>query len=392
MKKIISIILLSLSFFSCVKENKGDVSTVTDDFNRELILSNWVQNLIIPAYADFKTKVEDLQNTAIAFVNNPNVTTQATLQNALFEAQKKWQHVAMFELQGTTRIYMNTYPVDRETSVFPDNNSNEDNATLEENLSKSVTEINQINFENSSGTIDEQGFAALDFLINKENALSKFTELNTAESYKAYLNKVVDRVVVLTNTAHSYWVNNANSIIANSGSSASASFDKMANDYINYVEQGFRENKIAIPSGKRNNIKKVQAVESYYSSEHSKELFEEAYKAVKNFYYGTSYDGNQTAEGIKDYLDYLSAEVYISNENRYVPITTFIEAKFKDIDTAVNDLDADFVTYLNSLPEMTPATKMHHAFNEIQEYVILIKVNAFQALNIRIDYVDSDGD
>ncbi|NIJ45675.1 hypothetical protein FHR24_002143 [Wenyingzhuangia heitensis] len=389
MKKLLSFIIIILLVSSCVKVKDRDIATTTDNFNRQLILNNWVNNLVIPAYADFKIKMDNLKLESTAFVNTPTTDTQQELQVAMFEAQKVWQHVAMFELQSSngTRIYMNTYPIDRETSTNPSPNSNEDDRTLEANLSESLTEINNISFENTSGTIDEQGFPALDYLINKENSLSKFTDNETAENYKTYLNKVVDRMVDLTNRANTYWTTNASTIIANSGSSATASFDKMANDYINYVEQGFRENKIANSSGKRDGIENILAVEGYYSSENSKIYFNEAFKAVKNFYYGTSYDGTKTNEGIKDYLDYLNAEVYISSENKDVKISEQIDAKFSEIENTVATLNDDFVIQVTE-----DNSKMYNAFNVVQEYVVLIKTNTFQALNVKIDYVDSDGD
>ncbi|ANW96007.1 hypothetical protein AXE80_06805 [Wenyingzhuangia fucanilytica] len=382
MKKTLSILLISTFFYSCVKENNID----GDGYNRESVLTNWVNNLVLPAYADFKIKMNDLEVKSNTFISSPDPNTIGDLQQALFQAQKVWQHVAMFELQGDTRIYMNTYPIDRETSTVPFPNSNEDDTTLESNLEGSISEINQIDFT-KSGSIDEQGFAAFDYLINKDDALTKFTSDITKDKYKAYLTKVLNRMIALTNTSKTYWQNNAASIIANNGSNANASFDKMVNDYINYVEQGFRENKIATPSGKRDNLKNAEAVESYYSSEHSKEFFEESFKAINNFYYGISYDGSTTGAGLKTYLDYLNAEVYISNDNKNYKITDFVDIKFTNITTASESLATDFVTQVE-----TDNSKMITMFNNIQEYVFLFKTNIFQALSVNQDYVDSDGD
>ncbi|NJB84143.1 imelysin family protein [Wenyingzhuangia aestuarii] len=389
MKKLLSLLAISVSLFSCVKENNTSVS---DNFNRTLVLTNWVYNLAIPAFEDFNEKIALLEEKSNAFISSPDGATQGELQIALFNAQKSWQHVAMFELQGTTRIYMNTYPIDRETSTEPFNNSNEDDTTLAGNLAGTVADINAINFVTTSGTIDEQGFAALDYLINNENALTQFTEPSSSDAHKAYLSKVVDRMVGLADNANTYWTTNASSIIQNSGRSATASFDLMLNDYTNYIEQGFRENKIATPSGKRDNIKNAKAVESYYSSEHSKELFEEAFKAVQNFYDGTSYDGTSTGAGLKTYLDYLNATAYVSEENKDINISKLVENKFTEIETAANDLDADFVPYIESLEGVTPATKMFTVFNEIHDYVLLLKNQIFPAINVIQDYQDSDGD
>ncbi|WP_010135863.1 imelysin family protein [Ochrovirga pacifica] len=394
MKKIIGLLVLSVSLVSCVKENNGTTQK-TDEFNRALILENWVNNLVLPAFTDFKSKIEDLKIKENRFVSNPTTTTQTELQEALFQAQKVWQHVAMFELQAEangsnqngTRIYMNTYPIDRETSTNPFPNSNEDDRTLEENLNGTPETINNLDFKNTSGTIDEQGFPALDYLINSENILQKYIDPTTAANYKTYMTKIVDRMVTLSNGAYNYWTNNADKIIANSGSSSSASFDKMVNDYINYVEQGFRENKISNASGKRDGIKNKFAVEAYYSSENSKIYFNEAFKAVQNFYKGISYDGTTNKEGLDDYLDYLDAEVYVSSKNEDVKLTDQVVKNFASIQNTVATLNDDFVVQTEQDP-----SKMITTFNVIQDYVVLIKTNALEAMGVTIDYADSDGD
>ncbi|MGY5353824.1 imelysin family protein [Wenyingzhuangia sp. IMCC45467] len=392
MKKIISLIL-ALSLFSCVKENKGDENTIKDDFKRELILSNWVNNIIIPAYTDFKVKMDDLKSKSDAFVANPNTTTQTALQTSLFQAQKVWQHVAMFDIHSDAsevapyREYMNKYPIDRETSTFPINNSNEDDATLENNLEQ--LDANTIDFTSSKST-DEQGFPAIDYLINGVD-ITKFTTDIKKDNYKAYLTKVVNRMVSLTNNVVAFWNNNANSIIANNGSSATASFDVMLNDYINYIEQGFRENKITTPSGYRagdgDQFKNELAVESYFSADYSKLFYEESFKAIKNLYYGVSYDESTTAESINTYLTYLDAEVYVSSENKDYKINDLMATKFTDIVNASSSLNANFVTQVN-----TNNSALRAVFHPIQSLVVLIKTNTFQALNVKIDYVDSDGD
>ena len=388
MKKLILLIITSSLLISCVKENNGNVTIEKDNFNRSLILSNWVQNIVLPAYEDFKIKLTDLKSKEQNFTANPNTATLTELQDALFQAQLVWQHVAMFDLhrnsseKASYRLFMNTYPIDNETSI---GNSNEDDATLIDHLENG--DASNIELDRSNA-IDEQGFPAIDYLINGV-ALSKYTTDPKKENYKVYLTKVVDRMVSLTNNVVSYWNNNASAIIANNGSSATASFDLMLNDYINYVEQGFRESKIATPSGKRsgNEFKNELAVESYYSADHSKALFDEAYKAVKNLYYGISYDGTKTGTSIDAYLKYLNAEFFNTSDKKDYKIADYIDTKFADIEAVTQDLDDNFVTQIN-----TDNTKLFTTFNVIQEYVVLIKTNTFQALNVRIDYVDADGD
>ncbi len=380
MKKIIGSLFVLILAFSCVEENNDNTAESSDDFDRTLILANWVDNIILPAYDAFEVEVSDLKTAETAFVSSPSEATLTTLQEALFETQKVWQHVAMFDLgmdvnaTATYREFMNSYPVD----------VTEVNVSLE----STVEEIATINFDLSTRA-DEQGLPALDYLLNSV-ALEMYTTDEQNEVYTAYLTKVVDRIVALTSDVTTYWDTNATSIKTDNGTTATSSFNVLFNDYLFYLEQGFREAKIATPSGFRTGgaSKNALAVESYYTSENSKILFLEAYEAIQNFYFGISFDGNSDGEGIDSYIEYLNPDTIFDSVTKLdYTFSEFITLKLSEIDDQVDILNDDFTIDVENNND-----NLIDTFTTIQNFVVFLKTNVVQTLGVTIDFVDSDGD
>ena len=406
-----------ISFFSCTSDDFEDKGSDSDGFNRAAVLENWVTKIIVPSYNDFDTKLNDLASKESAFVAQPNESNLTALQTALFETQKAWQHVAMFEFgkaeELNFRLFVNTYPIDTTTNCDGEN-SNEDNNTLSNNLNEFTSEyvlneetdleddyyckeialsIDQIDFT-LVNRADEQGLPAIDYLINgvgQSNAeiLSFYSTNANKENHKKYLTKVVDRLENLTSEVTAYWDTNSDKVIANSGSSATASFDKLVNDFLNYYEQGFREAKIATPSGYRIGPTGVDVnkVESFYSADISKALYLEAYTAVLNFYKGVSFDGSENGQSIEDYLVFLNVFVWDQDARKEKLISSLLNEKFSAIESTHDPIDTNFKNQIEN-----GNTLMINLFTAIQKNVRIIKTNAFQSMGVKVDFVDGDGD
>ncbi|MBU2996802.1 imelysin family protein [Cellulophaga baltica] len=380
MKKIISTVVVFMLLFSCVEENDDNTTEGSDDFDRTLILNNWVDNIILPAYDAFEAEVSNLKTAETAFVSSPSEATLTTFQTSLFETQKAWQHVAMFDLgldvnaTATYREFMNSYPVDV--------------TEVDASLDTTVDDIAIISFDLSIRA-DEQGLPTLDYLLNGVD-LDKYTTDDQSEVYSAYVTKVVDRIVSLTSDVTSYWNTNAVSIKSDGGSSATSSFNILFNDYLFYVEQGFREAKIATPSGSRTGgaSKDPMFVESFYTSENSKILFLEAYEAVENLYFGISFDGNSDGESIDSYIEFLNPDtIFDSVTLQNYSFSDFISLKLSDIDEQVDLLNDDFTIDVENNND-----NMIDTFTVIQNYVVFLKTNVVQTIGVTIDFADSDGD
>ncbi|TXE11987.1 imelysin family protein [Seonamhaeicola algicola] len=382
----------ALIIISCSSSDDSTDKGNNNTFNREAVLTNWVNNIITPAISDFNTKLTALKSSQTQFTTTPNETNLVALQTALFNAQKSWQHIAMFNFgkaeELNYRLFMNSYPVDFITTA---DDSQEDDNTIVSNIEANTLAIADIDFTLEKRN-NEQGLPAVDYMVNglaatNAEIVTYYTTNAIKDNYIAYLEKVLDRMVSLTNEVVTYWNSNANTVIANNGSSATASFDKLVNDYVNYVEKGFRELKIATPSGKRNGSPDKETVESFYSPQNSKELFLEAYKAVKNLYYGTSFSNGTNGQSIDDYLDFLQATAFDADERATKNITDIIDERFAAIDQVVAGLNNDF-----SIQVETNNNLMLETFNVIQLYVTVLKTSALNAMDVTVDFVDSDGD
>ncbi|MGY5351009.1 imelysin family protein [Wenyingzhuangia sp. IMCC45533] len=381
------LVLITTLFVSC---NNDSESGPVDNFNRTTLLNTWVNNIIIPSFEDLSAKLTELKTSQNNFSANPSISGLQDLREKTIAVQKVWQHVAVFEFRKAEelnyRLFMNSFPVDFETSV---NNSIEDDDTIKTNL-QSGKDVNFLLTQRA----DEQGLPALDYLLNgladtDASILALFTAKpeNTEKSHHLnYLEKVIDRMISLTNDVQAFWIKDGASIAADGGSSAGSSLNKMINDYIVYVERAFREAKIATPSGKRDGVVNPSAVESFYSSENSKLFYLEAFKAVQNVYFGNSYTDGTEGIGIDDYL----IELNTIPMGKDVLLNDIIKEQLDAISEQNTNLENDFVSQIKSGP--VGVNTFLTTFNTIQEYVLLLKVNTLSATNIAVDTVDSDGD
>lgn len=378
MKKIkyISIILLAFAVtLACSKSSPSDDDSggESDDFNRVDLTTSWVNNLLSPAINDFKTKVETLNTSVTAFTNAPDAAGLSIVRANLFEAAKTWQHTELFFFGTSYALDMYSYPTD--ISRIAENIDSD----IELNLDRTVLN-------------NSQGLPAIDYLVNglditDEAIIAKYGEAK----YVDYLKLLTARIVTLTTEAiadfESTKAENLNSI----DNTISSYFSIQLNDFVQYTEKSFREQKIATPSATRNRTSTItitpspNSVESLYSSDNSKTLYLEAYDAIQDFYYGRSYSNNTNTIGIQEYLQFLGTTILVDDSDIF--LDTYIEGLFDDIDTVNNNLTDNFYEQTQDYN-----TNFDAAFDAIQEFVIAIKANTINAFNLTIDFVDSDGD
>ena len=66
-KKIITFLLLAVLAYACSSDSETDLGT-TDNFNREALLINVADNIIIPAFQDFSDKLTELKTASESFL------------------------------------------------------------------------------------------------------------------------------------------------------------------------------------------------------------------------------------------------------------------------------------------------------------------------------------
>lgn len=368
MKNILPIFLLFslLTILSCGSNNGGEGEN-TDDFDRKGMLVDIADGIIIPAFEDYTSKVETLNSFAHSFVVNPSANDLNLLRGYWLEAYKTWQYVSMFNIGKAEEIGLRNF-----TNIFPTNA-----VEIEENISSGV-----YNLELPSKN-DEQGFPALDYLLfgsafDDESIALKFSEA----AYADYLTSLTEKMETMANEVLDDWNDQyRDEFVNNDGSSATSSVNKLVNDYLFYYEKFLRAGKIGIPAGVFSGDPLSNRVEAFYAQDASKELFLVGLEASKRFFNGNAYQTDASGNGLKAYLEYLKTI------NGGTDLSTMINDQFDSARSKADALNDNLAFQVES-----DNSKMLETYDELQKNVVLLKVDMLQALNIKVDFVDADGD
>lgn len=370
--KLVSIVTLLFIAVACSSDN-GDApdQPLNDSFNREAMLMNWADNIIVPAYTSFVSKTTELNAATTVFTETPSEENLIALRTIWVSTYREFQNVSMFEIgkaeEVNFRNRMNIYPT----------NANKINDFIAEGT---------FNFSLPS-TIDAQGFPALDYMLNglaetDSEIVAFYTTNENAANYLEYLNALSETIETLSITVLNDWNENfRDSFVSNTSSSASGSVDKLANDYILYYEKALRAGKIGIPAGVFSNDPLPENVEAFYKKDISKSLAQQALTASQNFFNGTYFNSSQQGESFRTYLTFLNS---VKNGE---DLSGLINAQFETAKTNIEELNVNFVSQIE-----TDNIQMQNTYDELQRNVIFLKVDMLQALDINVDYVDTDGD
>jgi predicted lipoprotein len=364
-RRFLLLFVAIITMYAC-SSSEETTPIITDSFDRNELLINIADNIIIAAYDDFSAKMIALKTAGETFTAASNQTNLEALRTSWFTAYKTWQHVEMFDIGKAEELqfkfYMNIYPV-----TVTD---------IEENIASGSYDLNSVNNQ------DAQGFPAIDYLLHgladtDVAILEKYTTAENNDNYRNYITTVLNQMNTLTLTVVSDFKAQRNSFVTNTGNTATSAVNKLINDYIFYYEKGLRANKFGIPAGIFSATTLPEKVEGRYKNDVSKELALEALTAVQNLFEGKHYNAETTGVSFKDYLITL---------NR-TDIATSISDQFNTASTQVQTLENSFATQIN-----TNNTEMTRSYDELQIAVVLLKVDMLQAFNISVDYLDADGD
>lgn len=369
-KNILVYLAFCTIFFSSCSDDSGN-SQQSDSFDRQAMLTNWADNIIIPAFQAFKSETTELKAATEIFTTNPTVENLQNLRTAHADAYLQFQTVSMFEIGRADNISyrarMNIYPTDA--------------AAIQQKII-----ANNYNLELST-SFDEQGLPAMDFLLNglagtDAEIVSYYSSNENAATYKAYLNSLAERMDYLTGEVLNDWATSyKDAFISNTSSSSTGSVDKFTNDFVMYYEKFLRSGKVGIPSGVFTGNPVSDKVEAYYSPSLSKALYLKALNSTQDFFNGKHFNSNIEGIGYDDYLDYLNT---IKNEE---DLSVLINNQFDEVRAQATNLNDSFAWQVENNNSVMLA-----AFDELQMIVVHLKVDMMQALSISVDYVDSDGD
>jgi len=361
-------ILFSLSIISCGSK-EDDIPEPETSFDKAGMLVNICDNIIIPAYTDFKISVDSLQYHNSQFISNPSLVNLNTLQIQFIQAYKKYQKISLYEFgpaeNELIRLNFNTFPCDT--------------AQINSNISSGVYDLS------TASNIDAKGLPALDFLLYRSSqggdyALSLYTTSPNAVNAKNYLTALVNELKYKVDAVNNSWIGGyINTFKNNTGSDVGGSIGMLVNQ-LNYDLEILKNAKIGIPLGKKTlGTPLPEKAEALYSTQ-SLTLAKEHLASIENIYLGRSKTGTDGL-GLDDYV------VHVNAQHPLGPLNTVIKNKFI---SAKDKLAVIPETLSQSV--LSNANTVDAAYMELQQLVVLLKVDMPSALGVMITYQDNDGD
>ena len=372
MKKLFYLITTVILLASCSEDSSTSEVISGDNYSRTELLTNWADNLIIPRYENYQSKVNVLSTTVSTFISTPNEINLEAVRASWIEVYKAYQYVGFFNIGKAEEINLNST-----VNIYPTNTTG-----IESNISSGT-----YNFALLS-QYDKQGLPAIDYMLNglatNDNEIIDFYVTNAnATKYKQYLTDLTNQLKVNVDVVVTDWNSSyRNTFINSTGNSASSSTNKIVNNFVKYFEKDIRSGKVGIPSGVfSDGALFPEKVEAYYKNDISKMLLNEAVKATQDFFNGKHFNSTTQGESLKSYLDFLGA---VRNGQN---LSTIINSQFNTINSQNATLNDSFSTQVNS-----NNTALLSSFDTMQQNVVYFKLDMMQALNITVDYVDADGD
>ena len=155
--------------------------------------------------------------------------------------------------------------------------------------------------------------------------------------------------------------------------------NKLTNDFIFHYEKELRAGKVGIPAGVFSGNPLPDKIRHFIRIRF--QCVAISINAHRYFFEGVSYDKTTTGPSLSAYLDHLG------KKRNGILLSRVISDQFY---VAVQQVSALSMS-LRQAVELNNVS-MLASFDELQKNVPPLKVDMMQALNIRIDYVDADGD
>ncbi len=375
MKRIFGIAFFLCLVWACSTDNEGEEPVINPgvevNFKRSAMLVNWADNIIIPSYEAFNADMVALNASFELFKAASSEANLTDLRAAWLTAYKTWQRVSMFEIGPAEtvglRLNLNIYPTDPEK--------------IDAHVASGAYDLSL------SSNRDAKGFPALDYLINGLDTTDAaiVAKFNTADkdALLSYMEDVLNDMTLLSSGVLAEWKSGyRDTFVANDGASATASVDRMVNDYIFYYEKFLRAGKMGIPLGVFSGSPLPENVEGYYEQEIANTLFLEGLSAVQDFFNGKYYGSSASGESLASYLDVLNT----------VKDGEDLKALINNQFNTARNMVSNLAPFRSEIENNTPPTNMLLAYDEVQRAVPLLKVDMVSSMSISIDFVDADGD
>jgi hypothetical protein len=368
MKKIAPLAFLaSLILLGSCSTDEEENTAVEDNFDRKALLEHWADDYIIPAYEHYHQNTVSLATAAQNYAANPAAAEHTQLHAAFRNTYYAWQYVSCFAIGPAEEYSLANY-----TNVYPT-----DTAGIQQLLAAPNYDLSL------PSTFNEQGLPALDFLLSGLGDASRTSAIFSADpAYGNYLVALANRLESLAGQTLSQWQQGyRQTFVQNQGASANGSVNKLVNDFVYHFEKELRAGKVGLPAGVFSGQVLAQNAEAVYTDTLSKNLMLTCLQAQQDFFNGAGFKGSASGNSLAAYLDYLEARP------NGTLLSEAINTTFNAARQAALKAPPSFKQAAQNNPALLLAT-----YDELQKGVVLLKVDMLQALNVRVDYIDADGD
>ncbi len=357
-----------LLFTLCRKENQNNnTPEPAATFDKQGMLINYADNLILPSYETFKSSLDSLILVYNQFKSNPSATTLQQVKQQFYFSYLNYQKIDLFEFGPAETI-----GIRNNFNVFPC-----DTAKINYNINTESYNLNLVS------NLACKGFPALDYLFfgfnkNKTQILNAFSQ---STNRIKYVSDLLEEMSLKTNGVIDGWNTSYRNIFINSlATDVGSSIGFMVNQ-INFQLDYLKNGKIGIPLGKKSlGAILPEKSEAFYSAIYAKELALETLNLIENCYLGKNKIGTNGL-GFDDYLVHLNAKHNSNLLNDDINAQfTLVRTKFSAIQNPLNTQFANNSSVVDA------------AYSELVKLLVLLKTDMPSALGVIITYQDGDGD
>ena len=339
----------------------SDDENATQAFDREAILVNAADQLIIPSYQAFQQRATTLHQQAEALIAAPSEANVIATRSAWQAAKLQWKAAEVYRFGPIEQLALTT-AIDRwpasATGVEQAVAGYDGDATYLEGVGS-----------------NRRGLPAIEYLLYHADATQIARELQD-ERRREYLRLLTGALVEHTSAILQCWQHDyRDAFIANIGNEADASTTLLANQLI-FLLEVVKNNKVGEPAGLTSTRGPApDRVESPYAAV-SLECIQANVDALE-----ATFTGGEGV-GFDDYLDALA----IRDENSE-SLSELIQQQFEVVRTSLQRMDAPLSSTVLDEPQA-----VEQLYADLQRLNGLLKADMMSQLGLLVVFSDSDGD
>ena len=219
--KISLIFTVPLLVFACVTLTGCDSGDDDNGYERGPLLTNYADNLIIPSYAELKTRTAQLSMAVEVFTAEVTADNLDALQEAWHQAYLSWQYANAYNFGPAGELGLKKSLV-QEIGTWPASSTK-----IESAITAGTWNLEDFNR-------DARGFVAIEYLIfSITNDNTAILEQFAAPDRKQYLTDLVNDIKADVDNVHSAWVSGyREEFIENDGTDVGSSVSGLYNEWL----------------------------------------------------------------------------------------------------------------------------------------------------------------